>query len=199
MSFFAHAVSSPGTPLSSFFPHLSCLPKAPVLGLIHVSLLSLPSSAHMPDAYIALFKLQSASETFPPQPSVWIFQGVVLWLSKYCTAVCEPPGVPWQTPPHSVASDHRHISSHSSVRRRLRSGVCRSGPSPGSEKYLFQVSLSPSFWSCQQLAFLGLWTQHPGLCLHLYEVFSACVSVHPLLFFKDTSHWIPPPPPRPMQ
>ena len=79
MSFFAHAVSSPGTPLSSFFPHLSCLPKAPVLGLVHVSLLSLPSSAHMPDAYIALFKLQSASETFPPQPSVWIFQGGVFY------------------------------------------------------------------------------------------------------------------------
>ena len=33
-------------------------------------------------------------------------------------------------------------------------------------------SLSPSFWGCQQLSFLGLWTQHPGLCLHLHEVFS---------------------------
>lgn len=73
MSVFAHVVSYLEHPLPLSKSFLSS--EAPVLGLVHLSLLCLPSSASMPDAYIAVFKLQSASETLPPQPSVLIFQG----------------------------------------------------------------------------------------------------------------------------
>lgn len=182
------------------FPNLSCLPQAPILGLVHLSALSSLISKH---AWCLHSKFSScnASETFPPQPSVLIFPlcrvgwwgaGGVLYLAN--TAPCEwaSLGVPWQTP-HTAWL--QAVDTHPS---RFCPPASEIQVSAGRIPLrLWEMSvpglLLPASLGLPAAGILGLWTQGPGLCLHLHEVSSLPGSLCPRLFFKDTSHWIPSP------